>query len=34
MGQTGGNYPESVATWEIDEETGEAEELGSYTNWE
>lgn len=26
-------HPESVATWEIDDETGEVTDLGSYTNY-
>jgi hypothetical protein len=26
-------YPQQVATWEIDDETGEVEDMGSYTNY-
>lgn len=28
------NYPETVAYWDVNEETGEVEDVGSYTNWE
>lgn len=26
-------YPETRAYWELDDESGEVKDLGSYTNW-